>query len=226
MSSRTTSLPTASCSSRLRRAQLEHLAEHGDRAGPRPAAADRGQRLERGAHRVGVGVVGVVEHRDAVGALGELHPGGRGGGRGRQRGDHGVEGYVEGQRHRGDGGGVGGVVLADQAERHACAARRRPPGRRSAGRASSSRTSSKRTSASAAAAEACHPGRRTRGHRGDQRVVGVEHRDATPSAGGSASTISPLACAIASWEPNSPMCALPTLSTRDDLRRRDRAGRA
>ena len=35
---------------------------------------------------------------------------------------------------------------------------------------------------------------------------------ATPSAG-SASTSSPLACAIAATEPNSPRCAVPTLST-------------
>ena len=41
---------------------------------PPCAAADRGERLQRGAHRLRVGVVGVVDHDGAVGALGQLHP--------------------------------------------------------------------------------------------------------------------------------------------------------
>ena len=39
----------------------------------RLAAAHDGERLERGPHRLGVGVVGVVDDGDAVGPLGDLH---------------------------------------------------------------------------------------------------------------------------------------------------------
>ena len=60
-------------------------------------------------------------------------------------------------------------------------------------------------------ADSHHPRRGAARHRPHQRVVGVEHRDARPA--GSASTSSPFACAMASTEPNSPMCAMPTLST-------------
>lgn len=55
--------------------QLGHLTQH------RPAAAgglglvrDPGQRLQPGPHGVGVGVVGVVDHRHPVAAGGHLHP--------------------------------------------------------------------------------------------------------------------------------------------------------
>ena len=53
--------------------ELTHLAEYGDGAGaaPRP---DRGQRVDRRVHRRRVGVVGVVEYDDPVGALVQLHP--------------------------------------------------------------------------------------------------------------------------------------------------------
>ncbi len=44
-------------------AELAHLAEDGDRAGA-GTAPDAGQGRERSAHRVGVGVVGVVDHAD------------------------------------------------------------------------------------------------------------------------------------------------------------------
>ena len=43
------------------------------RSGAPPAHAPRA-RVERGAHRLGVGVVGVVDDGHAVGALGDLHP--------------------------------------------------------------------------------------------------------------------------------------------------------
>ena len=61
-------------------------------------------------------------------------------------------------------------------------------------------------------ADGHHPGPGARRHRGDGRVVGVQHGDARRAAG-SASTSSPFAAAIASGEPNSPRCARPTLST-------------
>ena len=55
-------------------AQLAHLAEHRDGAPPR-APPDPGQRLQRGRHRVGVGVVGVVDHAARPSApLVQLHP--------------------------------------------------------------------------------------------------------------------------------------------------------
>ena len=97
---------------RAARAELEHLAEHGD--GARAAAlADRDQRVEGGRHRRGVGVVGVVDHDQAVGALVQLHPPPRGrrpprSGRRAQwpRSTPGRDG------HRGGRGGVGDLVGA------------------------------------------------------------------------------------------------------------------
>ena len=68
-------------------AQLAHRPEHGPGA---PAAAQRGEGAQGGGHRVGVGVVGVVDDGDAVGAVGHLHPPpGRGRGR-RERRRHGL----------------------------------------------------------------------------------------------------------------------------------------
>jgi hypothetical protein len=54
--------------------ELAHLAEDGHRAGRPPTAADGGERLEGGPHRVGVRVVGVVDDDHAVGPLADLHP--------------------------------------------------------------------------------------------------------------------------------------------------------
>ena len=51
-------------------AELAHLAQHRP-AGPVAGHADQG--LQGGPHRLGVRVVGVVDHRDAVGAFGHLH---------------------------------------------------------------------------------------------------------------------------------------------------------
>ncbi len=55
------------------RAQLSHVAEHGDAAG---AAGQRQvrQRDERGFHRRGIRVVRIVQHRDALVCLQQLHP--------------------------------------------------------------------------------------------------------------------------------------------------------
>ena len=60
-------------------AELGHLAQHrpaapGGRARLLPAVGNPGQGLQSGAHRIRVGVVSVVDHRDPVGAGGHLHP--------------------------------------------------------------------------------------------------------------------------------------------------------
>ena len=95
-------------------AQLAHLAEHRDGAGVWSAAPRDGrERLERGPHRVGVGVVGVVDHQDAVGALVLLHPPAGGVGRRGQRGRHVVERHPEAERDGCRGGGVASLVLAE-----------------------------------------------------------------------------------------------------------------
>ena len=65
-------------------AQLGHGAEDGDPPLPRQS----GERGQRGAHRLGVGVVGVVDDGDAVGAADDLHaPAAAGSGRRQRRGD-------------------------------------------------------------------------------------------------------------------------------------------
>ena len=52
-------------------AELTHLADHGPGA---PLLISHGHEgLQGSAHRLGVGVVGVVDDGDAVGALGDLH---------------------------------------------------------------------------------------------------------------------------------------------------------
>jgi hypothetical protein len=152
-------------------AQLQHLAEDGD---PAALAAHGGQRLQPGAHRVRVGVVGVVHDDDAVRAPVHLHPPAAGRrGRGQPGRDHlwrqpelpadrgrgervaHVMGAVQPQRD------LGRSLRGDQAERGSCRvvqpdplgphlSRRRP-------------------------AESHHPGPGARGHRGDEGVVGVEH---------------------------------------------------
>ena len=83
----------------------------------------------------------------------------------------------------------------------------RRPGRGSSSVTSVARTVGVRRPRRPARTRAAVPRR----HRGDQRIVGVEHRRRRPA--GSASTSSPLASAVPSTEPNSPMCAAPTLST-------------
>ena len=73
MSSRTASRPIASCSAA---ASAPSSAIGPSTATVRAGAgpADRGQRLQRGPHRLRIGVVGVVDDDHAVGALGQLHP--------------------------------------------------------------------------------------------------------------------------------------------------------
>ena len=61
------------------RAELGHLAQHrpaapGARALVPPAAGDPGQRLQPRPHRIGVGVVGVIDHGYPVGPIRHLHP--------------------------------------------------------------------------------------------------------------------------------------------------------
>ena len=51
-------------------AELEHLAQHRRRCGPARWRADLDQRVDRGDHRGGVGVVGVVDDDQAVAAVG------------------------------------------------------------------------------------------------------------------------------------------------------------
>ena len=52
-------------------AELGHLAQYSPAASATPHP---GQRLQTGPHRVRIGVVGVVDHGDAVGAGAHLHP--------------------------------------------------------------------------------------------------------------------------------------------------------
>ena len=80
----------------------------------------------------------------------------------------------------------------------------RPPARRA-------RRRSARTSASGDVPNVTTRATVRAGHRGHQRVVGVQHGQRRSA--GSASTSSPLASAIASRLPNSPRWALPTLRT-------------
>jgi hypothetical protein len=73
--------------SRASSPELGHVPEHRDGPAGLAAAHDR-EGLERRPHRLGVGVVGVVDDRDAVRPLDDLHapPRLRGGGA-EQRGD-------------------------------------------------------------------------------------------------------------------------------------------
>ena len=94
-------------------AELEHRAQHRDRA-PTRALAHPGERLQGSPHRVGVGVVGVVHDDEPVGPLVQLHPPLR------QVVDPaqalGDLGESQPRRECGGGGGrgVGGLVLAQQ----------------------------------------------------------------------------------------------------------------
>ncbi len=120
--SRTASRPISSWAVSESGPELEHLAQHGPRA---PAAGHPHERLQSRPHRVGVGVVGVVDDAHAVGAVGDLHaPAAHGPGSAQRRGDR-VDGHGELARHRRDGQGVGHVVLAEEREPH----RRRALGR-------------------------------------------------------------------------------------------------
>ena len=184
MLSRTHRRPIASCASRASGAELEHLAEHRDRA-PVPPGQD-GQRLERGAHRVRVGVVGVVDDGDAVGPVDHVHAVRAEGVRGAEPGGHLVEVEPDGERRGGRAERVVHVVLADEPQR-------RP--RRSA-RSSPRPHERERRAPGAVEAHVADADRRLRGgaerhdvagrerrHRGHARVVGVEHGDAVRRPG-------------------------------------------
>ena len=166
------------------------------------------QRLQRGAHRLGVRVVGVVDHRDAVRAVDDLHPPPRRGPAADSAAATPLRGGPALQRDRRGGQGVADVVRPTS--RSATSAEPCGVTSRNRGRPAASVRSSARTVAS-----------------GDRPTVTTRARvrvamaatagssalsTATPSAG-SASTSSPFASAIASGEPNSPRCARPTLST-------------
>ena len=106
--SRTASLPTASCSSRPTSPSSRISPSTATVRAAAPGRADRGQRLERGPHRVGVGVVGVVDDGHPVGAV--VRPPSASGDSGRRRasalGDS-SSGMPERERDRGRGRGVG-----------------------------------------------------------------------------------------------------------------------
>ena len=169
------SRPTSLVSGRLELAQLGHVAEH---RGGAPPGAHRRQRAQRGRGGRRVGVVRVVDDRHAVGAVEDVHPAG--------------------------GRPAAARRARWPARPAACPAPGRPPPRPGccrpgAGRSTPSRTGrdppavtrvydarprpSTVTSAARTSASAASPTRTTRalvraGHRGDQRVVGVEHRHA------------------------------------------------
>ena len=103
------------------RTELEHLAEDGDAA---EVGAHRGERLERGGHRRGTGVVGIVEQERARGGVDELQTAGVGLHR-REAGDDGVERHAVRQRHRRRERGVDHLVRAAHREADATGA----PGR-------------------------------------------------------------------------------------------------
>ena len=183
-------------------AELGHVAEHRD--GPaRLAAAHDGERLERGAHRLGVGVVGVVDDGDAVGALDDLHAPARLRRRGAEQlgdaGDVGGDAAAPGPRRRSRARWRPGARRAPAAATSARAVRasRR---RNDARPASSSSTSAARTSASGAGAEG-----RDRAVRCGSRMPSTSGSSALSTAAvRAASTSSPLAWAICSRLPNSP----------------------
>ena len=122
--------------------RLPARASRPGRRSVRPAAAsvpEVGQRLQRRAHAVGVGVVRVVDDRDAVGRARHLHPPARPrSARDRSVVDHVDERHTEPEGDRSRCGSVGGLVLPDQRNDDvralgACARARTPDGRRRRG---------------------------------------------------------------------------------------------
>ena len=188
-------------------AELEHLAEDRDRT-PTAALTDRRQRVERGVHGGGVGVVAVVDDDQAVGPLVERHPP-RGQGPGRaERGD---DRRRRGRRPRGHGRGRGRVrdlvgAGLEQAQRRPV-----PVVPELEGGPAQLVELDAAPDDVAGDPEGTAPAPRSAGAMAATRSSSA-FSTAVPSAG-RASTISPLACAIASREPNSPMWAVPTLRT-------------
>ena len=213
------SRPSRSCSARRVGPELGHRAEDGDP----PLARQAGERGQRGPHRLGVGVVGVVDDGDAVGAPGR--PPCASGCAARR---------PTGRRPR-----AAGRHARPRARRRRPTARWRPGARPTtcratgcvspaavqreagAGRARRATTSVARTSASAPAAGGDHPGPGARAAMPSTRGSSAL-RTAVPSSG-SASTSSPLAPAMPSGLPNSPRWAEPTLSTTPTCGRATRA---
>ena len=182
------------------------------------SVADGAQRLERGAHRVGVGVVGVVDDDHPVGSLGDLHPPAARRPRpptepattcverpGRTRGPR--------QRRR-----AALPTWWAPLSRSGTSA----PTRRGHTRVNAALPRSSRRDVDGADVrlgrrpDVPHPGRRGPGaHRRDVGVVGVEDRQAL---GRNASTSSPLAWAMFSREPNSPTWATADVEDDRDVR--------
>ena len=152
-------------------AELEHASEHGPAA---PGDAHGGDGVEGSAHRVGVGVVGVVDDEHAVGPLGELHPPAAHGLGGRQAGGHLVERQPELERGRRDGERVADVVGTALAQGDGSAA---------GGRHQRVCRPAELVEGNVLSAHVClgrepdelHPARQPVTHGRHERVVGVEH---------------------------------------------------
>ncbi len=162
--------------------ELRHLPEQGHGpAGPGPSAASGHQRLERRRHRGGVGVVGVVDDREAVGTPLYLHAHGRqrrpaeAGGDPLRLQPERVAGGSRGQR-------VGHQVLARRRQRGLGAAAR---GAQLEVRVAAlvERDPLGADLGAWAEAELEHHRRGAPGHRRHQRVVGVEHGGAVRRQG-------------------------------------------
>ena len=186
-------------------AQLGHAPEDGDPPLPRHP----GQRGQRGPHRLGVGVVRVVDHGDAVGPPVDLHPPPAARLGSRQRG--------------GDSAGAMPRARAAPAADSALATWCSPTTRRLTGASPPRRRSSKEArpwSSSVDGGRADVGVGRPADVTTRARVRGAIPRTrgssavstAVPSAG-SASTSSPFATAMPSALPNSPRWAEPTLRT-------------
>lgn len=158
------------------RAELAHHAEHG----PGPAAAlarHRRQGLQAGPHRLGVGVEGVVEDRDAVGAGDDLHaPRGPPFERRQPRGDR-RRGRAQFEGDRRGGQRVADVVLAVQRERDVGVTGRGDQPEGSAGLVVEG-DALRADVGGRGLADEHHAGLRPARHGRDQRVVQVEDRDA------------------------------------------------
>ncbi len=159
--------------------ELEHLAEHRDRAAP-AALADRRQGVESRLHRGGVGVVAVVHHDQPVGPLVQRHPPRRQGPGGPEGGHDVAPGNADRERHRGRRGCVGCLVRAGLEQSQLRPGAVVP---QLEGRPSELVELEPAPRHVAGDAEGQHPGRRTACHVGDQRVVGVQHGGAARCEG-------------------------------------------
>ena len=139
------------------------------------APPDRGQRLDRGGHRRGVGVVGVVDHDQPVGALVQLHPPPRRGlGRATAARPPGPGARPSAIASAAAAAALSDLVGAGLGAAGRRASRRRTRARSWAGRGRRARSPRQVTSPSVAEGE--HPGVGPRRHRRGDVVVGVERR--------------------------------------------------